>query len=43
METKVKSTDVEVHQCPVCNQQFPPQMALDEKKEHIEQHFENVN
>jgi len=46
-ETKLPSTrtslidvDAEVRQCPMCYMEFPQHMTIDEKREHIEHHFQ---
>jgi len=38
--TSMADIDVEERQCPMCYWQFPENMTLDGKREHIEQHFQ---
>jgi len=38
--SSLANLDEEVKQCPVCYWEFPTQMTVDGKREHIEHHFQ---
>lgn len=40
MRSSLDEVDGEVRQCPVCHWEFPGEMTVEGKREHVEHHFQ---